>query len=313
MPELPEVETIKRQLSEVLIGQTIKAVEVRRAKSFQDNPKDVIGKKITGIDRRAKMLIIELSHEPRATSHELALLIHLKMTGQLIYQATSHQPPATSLKARFSNHQPHFKFAGRIVGGHPTPDWVEKLPSNHTRIILQLTKGKLFFNDMRVFGWIKVITNQELDKLNQGLPPDVIDANFSLKYFTDYLARTGRPVKIAITDQNKMGGVGNIYANDALWQAKIHPRRPAKSLNLSEINQLHRALKLVLKLGIKYGGATASDDKFVHTTGLGGKYQEHFLVYEQDGKPCHRCQTIIKKIRLAGRGTYYCPHCQPLS
>ena len=140
----------------------------------------------------------------------------------------------------------------------------------------------------------------------------MVDRGFTAKYLGEILSRTRRAVKVAIMDQTKMGGVGNIYASDALWKAEIDPRRPANELKETEIKRLHSTIKMVINKGIKHGGATASDDKFVNSSGLGGTYQNHFLTYEQTGKKCQRrsCKGKIEKIKLGGRGTYFCPVCQ---
>lgn len=289
MPELPEVETLRRQLERAIKGKTIAQVEVLRQKSFKGDQKALVGKQVQKIERQAKVLIIRLAHGFPA------VLVHLKMTGQLIYQ------PLTI------NHQ-----SSRIVGGHPTPDWVGELPSKHTRVILTFKDGsKLFFNDMRVFGWLKVIDNQkQLEKeleSAQGVEP--LTEEFTVENFQEKLRRTDRAVKLALMDQKLIAGVGNIYANDALWDARIDPKKPAKKLTDEEIKSLKRSVEKVIKKGIKYGGASESD--YRQLNGLGGSYQKHFLVYKQNGKICSRCKrTKITKIKLGGRGTYLCPVCQ---
>lgn len=269
MPELPEVETITRQLEKVLVGQKIIEVEVLARKSFIGQAGDVEGKKIVGVRRKAKMTIIELA----SSSQRLAssLLIHLKMTGQLIYQGAENK---------------------------------------HTRVILHLTRGKLFFNDQRMFGWMKVVDKEGLEKEFKNYGPDIIDTAVTEDYLYDVLQKSGRAVKLVIIDQAKVAGVGNIYANDGLWCAGIDPRRSAKGVDRVKASKLLKCLRQVMNQGIKYGGATASDENYVNALGVGGKYQDHFLVYEQAGKKCQRCSNIIKKVRLGGRGMYYCPVCQ---
>lgn len=244
MPELPEVETIRRQLDKVLTGQRI------------------IGKKIIAVKRKAKMLWIDLEGD-------LNLLIHLKMTGQLIYNGQ---------------------------------------PGKYTRKVYKLTKGRLIFNDLRKFGWIKRLTNKQLQTHFAKLPPDVIDKEFTPNYLREILTSSGRAVKLVLLDQQKMGGIGNIYANDALFCAGINPGQPARQV--IRIKELHQCLKSVINRGIKYGGSTASDENYVNAFGQKGKYQTKFLVYEQQGKQCHECHSVIQKIKLGGRGTYFCPGCQ---
>lgn len=285
MPELPEVETIVRELDRVLPGKKIMAVFVLRAKSFKGDKGELVGMTIGGVDRRAKMIIIKCH---RATVSRL-LVIHLKMTGQLIYLSGTH----------------------RVVGGHPTPDWVNDLPSKSTRVVIGLDNGaKLFFNDLRVFGWLRLMKAEDWEKLTAKLPPDVTSKEFGLEYFAKVLAASGRPIKLVLMDQDKFGGVGNIYANDALYLARIDPKRKAKELTEKEMGELYGAVKKVIKSGIKYGGASV--DKYVDAAGVGGKYQEHFLVYGRNGQKCKRDGEVIRKIKLGGRGTYYCPGCQGL-
>lgn len=263
MPELPEVETICRQLNKVLSGQ--------RIKSLQGSTLKVEGKKIVGVKWKAKMIIMELSGG-------VSLLIHLKMTGQLVYDE--------SVKRKTKSEK-----------------------QKYTRAIIYLDKGKLYFNDLRRFGWIKIMQNEKLKAQIKKLPPDVIDKEFSEKYLEKILKSSGRAVKLVLMDQSKMGGVGNIYANESLYCAGIDPRRPANTCGL-QVRNLQGCIKKVINQGIKYGGSTASDENFVNALGSPGKYQQYFLVYEQEGKKCPRCKQKIIKVKLGGRSTYYCPGCQ---
>lgn len=284
MPELPEVETIVRQLDSALEGREVKSVEVFKQKSFLGNENLLIGKKIKKVERKAKMILFEF------VKWNKMMVVHLKMTGQLVY-----------LK----------KDGKRVIGGHATADWVKELPSKHTRVVINFADGtKLFFNDLRIFGWMKIMENSKVKELIKNKAPDVTEAEFTVDYLAKVLSRSGRAVKLMILDQDKMGGIGNIYACDALYLAKVLPTRPAKSLTDKEIKLLHESIIKVINLGIKYGGATTSDDRFVNAAGVGGKYQEHFLVYDQKGKKCQVCGSEILKIKLGGRGTYFCPTCQ---
>ena len=261
MPELPEVETIRRQLDKVLVGQRIKGLSAF-AKGYGETMQGIIGKKIVAVKRKAKMIIIELSKGE-------SLLIHLKMTGQLIYNGKENK---------------------------------------YTRAIFELDKGKLYFNDLRKFGWIKLVTNKELKQQLVKLPPDVVDKKFTKKYLEKVLKSSGRAIKLVLLDQTKMGGIGNIYANEILFCGGTDPRIPAN--RVKNINELHQCIQKIINQGIKYGGSTASDEHFVNARGEPGMYQQHFLVYEQEGKKCSRCKGEIIKIKLGGRGTYYCPACQ---
>jgi formamidopyrimidine-DNA glycosylase len=324
MPELPEVETIVRQLDGVLVGKKICKVEVIRTKSFQGNGNDLVGMVIDGVARKAKMILVKC-HPPQVThaggqAVSRILVVHLKMTGQLIYlektqklktSAKGGQAKTQGIKnsKRVVGGPARRRYASRIAGGHPTADWVNDLPSQYTRIIIDFDNGaKLFFNDLRVFGWMKLMTDDEWEMLEKKLPPDVVDREFTLGYFKSVLSKSGRSIKLVLLDQDKFGGVGNIYANDVLYMARIDPRRKAKDLGEKEISELYKAVKEVINLGIKYGGASV--DKYVDAAGVGGKYQEHFLVYQRNGEKCKRDGATIRKIKIGGRGTYYCPGCQ---
>src|SRR3989344_2858922 len=221
MPELPEVETIRRQLNEVLPGQVITDLEIVKAKSFIGDVHLIKGKKILSVERRAKILRINLVGE-------LKLLIHLKMTGQLVYQESGVRSRESGM---------------RLAGGHPTADWVGSLPSTHTRISLKLTKGILYFNDQRMFGWVKVVAEGDLEKEHLNFGPDIIDTKIvTPDYFYNAIHHSRSAIKLVILDQKKMAGVGNIYANDGLFLAGVNPRRPAATLSKKEAKALLSAL-----------------------------------------------------------------------
>lgn len=280
MPELPEVEIIAIGLRRVLLGRKFVDVEVLRGRSFQGSIEAILGRNIDEVKRKGKVIWIGLSGNR-------GLLIHLKMTGQLVWR----------------------KKKATVVGGHPTLDWINQLPSKHTRVILKTDDGAcLFFNDLRVFGWIKSVDESEWVKLQKKLPPDVIDEDFSLGSFGSMASKTKKAIKLLVMDSDKIGGVGNIYANDALWLAKINPKRMANTLSGQELKRLYESMKEVIEKGISMGGASARN--YVDTSGLGGSYQNHFLSYQQDGKPCGRCGTLIRKIKIGGRGTFWCEVCQ---
>lgn len=280
MPELPEVETISKRLSPVLTGKIIERIDVLRTKSFQGNSKLVIGKKVLDVSRKAKLLVISLNDMS-------FLVVHLKMTGQLIYQDKSQ----------------------RLGGGHPTADWVESLPSTHTRIVFGLNQeSTLFFNDMRVFGWVKHLSKSDLEKEFSHYGPDITDPIVNNNYLHERLAKTARPIKVVIMDSSIIAGVGNIYANDALNLARINPSRPAKSLSLDDSMLLLQAMITVINLGIKLGGATI--DNYRNIDGFSGNYQTKVLTYQRDGEKCFNCGNIIQKSKIGGRGTFFCPNCQ---
>lgn len=282
MPELPEVETIKKTLQKAVLGKTVKEIEVKKTKIFQGNTQEVIGKRIEGIERRGKMIIIWLSGNK-------ALLIHLKLTGQLVWVPT----------------------AGETVSFlHPIPFAGNKLPGKTTHVIFKINGGKLFYNDLRQFGWIKVIEQTEAEREKEKLGIEPFEKEFTGEYLQKVFSRTAKPIKLVLMDQEKIAGIGNIYANEALFEAGILPTRPAKSLEKKEIEKLREAILQVLADGIKYGGSSATDEAYIKPTGEPGEYQFHFRVYQREGKECKRCGGLIRRINLGGRGTFFCPKCQ---
>jgi formamidopyrimidine-DNA glycosylase len=295
MPELPEIETIKLQLQKHLVGEMLEKLEKLHPKSVQGDIELIRGIRVRGVRRIGKMLVLELEKG-------LNIAIHFKMSGQLILVYSS----------KFIVHSRKKENQKRIVGGHPTQDWTGELPSKHTRAIFHFKNGdEMYFNDQRIFGWIKILDDKSLRSLkflkNLGKEPwDIEDEEFFLK-----IHNKNRAIKLVIMDQEIISGVGNIYANDGLWEAKIDPRKKAKDLKQEDSKTLRQSLIKVLREGIKYGGATASDAKYVDLRGLGGHYQEHFRTYDREGDMCLRKDGgIIKKIKLGGRGTYYCSVCQ---
>ncbi|RJQ38179.1 bifunctional DNA-formamidopyrimidine glycosylase/DNA-(apurinic or apyrimidinic site) lyase [Candidatus Microgenomates bacterium] len=279
MPELPEVETIKLGLQKYLVGHKVLDVEVNVPKIFQGNKKDVIGAKIVDIRRSGKVLIIDLNNK-------YSLAIHLKLTGQVIYSG---------------------KETGKISLSEKTGG---TLPSNFTHVIFKLDNGAfLFYNDIRKFGWIKVIKTNEISSLpflKEMGPEPFKDLTFPK--FNKIIKSSNSPIKIVFMDQKKIGGIGNIYANEALFLAGIDPRKKTKTLSNEEIKKLYKSILEALKRGLKYGGS--SDVNFVNALGENGAYQEHMLVYGRKGKECFRCKGAVEKIMLGGRGTYFCKECQ---
>jgi formamidopyrimidine-DNA glycosylase len=298
MPELPEVETIRRQLQEVLVGKIIAKVEVLRDKSFGGESNKLRGSQVKSVGRKAK--IIEIDFEKQ----EEILIIHLKMTGQLVFVPKDERTQELK-ESRFQDKNKR----KRIVGGHPSVDWVRDLPSKHTRVIMEFTdESKLFFNDMRVFGWMRLVNKDKYEKEMRKTTPDVTEKEFSLEYLTTILSKSKKAVKLLLMDQEKIGGIGNIYANDALYLAKVMPDRKTNSLSKVETKNILMAVREVIRRGIKYGGASA--ENYFDIWGMGGNYQGHFLVYKKDGRKCAKCGGVIKKMKIGGRGTYFCQSCQ---
>lgn len=290
MPELPEVETVRRGLSELLPGRTISAETHDNPKSFPNAPTDVAqfmkGATVKEIHRRAKVLIIELSSN-------YALLVHLKMTGQLVFRSGDT----------------------RFGAGHPSHSLVGELPDKSTRVTITFTDGsRLFFNDQRKFGWVRLMPAVEVPNIDimQKVGPEPLEASFSWQLMKDRLMRrqnTG--VKAALLDQAVIAGVGNIYADESLWGAKIHPSTLVRNLADKNFRALHKALVDVLNLSIEKGGST--DRNYVDAEGRRGSYLTFANVFRREGQTCPRHpDTKIIKLRVAGRGTHICPKCQQL-
>lgn len=289
MPELPEVETVRLGLKSLIVGKTIKSVNSNWLKSFPNDPelvkKHLIKSKVGSIKRRGKALLINLSSD-------YSLIVHLKMTGQLVYRST---------KENFG-------------AGHPSDSLVGKLPDNSTRVILEFSDGsKLFFNDQRKFGWMQLIKTSELRNHNflSSLGPEPLEPSFTWRVFEERLRlRPKSAIKAVLLDQTVLAGVGNIYADESLWAAQIHPLTPVYLLTEIQARNLHEALIEVLKLAIKEGGS--SDRNYVNAEGKKGSYIKIAKVFRRQGQACLRCGREILKIRAAGRGTHYCPNCQVL-
>ena len=285
MPELPEVEVVKLFLEDRLLHQTITNIEVLNPKSFIGDKSKAIGQKIINFSRIGKQLSIHLSNG-------LILLIHLKMTGQLILL-----PPLSRGGPK----------GGGVMLGHPT----KTIDSKSTRIIFTFSnKVNLFFNDQRKFGWIRLMTQDDLVVSQSNLGPDIFDQNFTAKYFYQALQRTRAPIKSVLLDQHFFAGIGNIYANDALFLSHIHPSTPSNKVQRSSVLALHRSLLSIMQQSILAGGSTMKDNKYIRPDGSFGSNQFFFRVYQRAGESCLVCHTPIKKITLGGRGTFYCPSCQ---
>lgn len=281
MPELPEVETITRRLKQVLPGKKIIDTEVLVDKSFIGSATQLEGKTIKDVVRRAKISSIVFEDNTY-------LATHLKMTGQLIYVDPQN----------------------RLGGGHPTADWVSELPTKHTRIRYRLSDdAELFFNDQRLFGWMKLLTQDEHDELFSAWGPDIIDDSVTTAFLQQKFSRRSIPIKQAIMDNAIVCGVGNIYAADSLNLARISPFRPANLLSEKEITVLLAAMKETIAKAVDMGGTTF-DGNYVSIDGFAGGYQDEVLTYGRQGQPCYNCGTLLEKEKIAGRGTYYCPNCQ---
>lgn len=290
MPELPEVETVRRGLSELLPGLVVATVTHDTPKSFPNADADIqhffIGAAVTAVRRRAKVLLIDLS------TH-YTVVTHLKMTGQLVFR---------NANVRFG-------------AGHPSDSLVGDLPDRSTRVIIEFTNGaKLFFNDQRKFGWMRLLPTSEVLNIDfmQKVGPEPLEAGFTWPVMrARLLRRKNTNIKAALLDQTVIAGIGNIYADESLWGAKIHPSIRVGSLSDKDFIALHHALLEVLRLSIEKGGST--DKNYVNAEGKRGSYLTFANVFRREGQDCPRHPgTKIIKLRVAGRGTHICPKCQKL-
>lgn len=292
MPELPEVETIRRGLEKHIVGKRISSIEIRFAKLFSGDPAQVVDQEIVGVRRFGKGLVIDFANEQ-------SIVAHVKMTGQFIYVDKNSK-----------------------VNLHPKISIGNDLPHKHTHVIFKLqvlspksqVASTLYYNDIRKFGWIKVVKTSEVASLSffkslgKELPIKGLLGSMTLEEFKNVLRHSTLPIKALIMDQQKIAGVGNIYANDGLFLAKIDPRRKANSLKKKEVKLLYESLIAVLEKGLLHGGA--SDVNYIQVDGGKGEYQDHFLVYGRVGEKCLVCGGPIERIVVGGRGTFYCHACQ---
>lgn len=279
MPELPEVETVRKGLEKYVVGHKILDIEILHPKIFEGNKSLILNAKIVGARRVGKGLILDLSNK-------YSLAIHIKLTGQLVYRGKETEKIEVS------------------------PQKVGIIPGKFTHVVFYLDKNaKLYYNDMRRFGWIKVVRTDDVFSLPffKDMGPEPFK-DLTLEKFSSIIQKATTKIKPLIMDQKKIGGIGNIYASDALYKSGINPRRPAKSLSLVEVKKLYDAVLSVMKLSLENGGA--SELSFVNILGQEGNYQNHTLIYGKTGQKCKKCGSVIKFFKLAGRGTYVCENCQ---
>ena len=286
MPELPEVETIRRGLSELIVGRTVVGEAHDTEKGFPNASTDVtaflIGATVIAVRRRAKVLLIDLS-----TEH--TVVVHLKMTGQLVFRGEQS-----------------------FGAGHPNASLIGKLPDRSTRVTLTFTDGsRLYFNDQRKFGWMRLMPTIEVPNIDfmKKVGPEPLEADFTPEQFAERFKRRAKTnIKAALLDQTVVAGVGNIYADESLWEARIHPKRLVGSLGDNDFQNLYTGLRKVMNLSLEKGGST--DKNYLNAEGKSGQYLDHASVFRKENTPCPRCGNLVEKIRWAGRGTHFCPHCQ---
>ena len=273
MPELPEVETLRRQMEKALVGRKILGVDVRFGGRVRPSPKALdalVGAKFTAFGRRAKLLLTHLSNG-------FTVVTHLKMTGSYL-----------------------LKDAGET-------------PTKHAHVVFHLDKKKdLWFEDVRKFGFLKVLKTADLEKEifdKEGYGPEPLDPSFTFAKFK--MCVTGRPskkIKPLLMEQSCIAGIGNIYADEAVWYGRVHPERTVGSLSEKELKGVYDGALKSLRASVKRLGS--SSDNYRDLYGEKGGNVPHLWVYGREGKPCRRCGTKLKKIRVAQRGAVYCPACQ---
>lgn len=287
MPELPEVETVRRGLSRALPGKMIVDFESDWPKAHNrpvaEYRRRLKGKKIRSVDRRGRLLIFNLAQGAR-------IMVHLKMTGQLVYRGRGHC----------------------LVGGHPIEQSCAALPNKFTHAIFSFSdRSKLFFNDVRKFGWVKLYDQRELEQAlrKMKLGPEPLGPEFSLQYFQAQIkSRPRSKVKVFIMDNKVVVGVGNIYSDEVCFFAKVRPNRPVGSLKEGEIKRLHEGIIRILTAAIKAQGTTFSN--YVNSNGEAGAYTRKLQVYGRYGKKCLKCGGEVRRLKLGGRTSSFCPRCQ---
>lgn len=318
MPELPEVETVRTGLQRLLPNLKVVTVDFNWAKSFPNSASDVkeflIGAKVAQVRRRAKVLMIDLSTD-------YSLVVHLKMTGQLVFVGNADKKVMGNgewvtggLAPLPITQSPAPNRAERWGAGHPNDSLVGNLPDKSTRVTITFDNGsRLFFNDQRKFGWMRLLPTSEIPNIDfmKRVGPEPLSDDFTSEIFINrVLRRKNSSIKAVILDQTVLAGVGNIYADESLFAAKIHPASLAGDIPKARLKALHHEIKTVLQLSIDKGGST--NRNYVNAEGKKGSYMDFAKVFRRENMPCPVCGHEIIKTRVAGRGTHICPVCQKL-
>ena len=307
MPELPEVETVVRELRNKVVGRKIVSVDVRTSKIVSIGPNtlppkrngsssiaksfasSLAGHKFTDVRRRAKLLIFDVSGP-------LSLLVHLKMTGQFIFEDRK-LAKLTGSKYRLLN-----KTTAPLV----------ELPSKHTHVVIEFSdRSKLYFNDIRKFGYMKLVGDADVDKVRElnEFGPEPIDKQFTFKIFEQNVQKRKKSdIKQVLLDAKVVAGIGNIYSDEILFRAKVRPDRKVLGLGSEELKAIYKAIRPVLLKAIETKGSSVGD--FVRTDGSWGEMGKHHFVYGRKGQKCKRCGTIIEARKFGGRTASFCPKCQ---
>lgn len=290
MPELPEVETTVRELRKKVLGRTFVAFWtdwkklLRKPKSFEEFKKELLGKRIENVKRRGKLILIELSQGK-------TLLIHQKLTGHLLVG--------------------RWKFEGGKWIAPPGP-LSEKI-NTYLHLMFTLDSGLMIgLSDLRKFAFLELWDSQELARSQRlkEIGPEPLDKNFTFKKFKEILQSAQGRIKQVLMNQKIIAGIGNIYSDEILWQAKVHPFKEVRKLNEKEIKMIYEAMKKILKKAIEFRGESISD--YRTPSGKRGSFDKMRKVYRREGEKCSRCSTIIERIKIGGRSAHYCPKCQTL-
>ena len=293
MPELPEVETVRRGLEGLIVGQTVKTLEILETKSFQlggdtSVKHHLLGCTVTGVARRGKVLIINLTSG-------FSLVGHLKMTGQLVVVGPENNG---TTKERWG-------------GGHPTNSLINHLPDRSTRLILGFDNGShLYFNDQRKFGWLYLMPTGQVAKISliAKMGPEPLEGDPWPEFYLRVKRHQATTIKAALLNQAVVAGIGNIYADEACWAAQVHPATRVGRLSEAQLRALLDGAIQAMRESLAVGGST--DRNYVDAEGRRGAYLAFAKVFRQDGQPCQRCGETLVKTRVAGRGTHLCPRCQ---
>ncbi|RJO61550.1 bifunctional DNA-formamidopyrimidine glycosylase/DNA-(apurinic or apyrimidinic site) lyase [candidate division WS5 bacterium] len=291
MPELPEVETIKNDLKEQIIGKRIISVFPLWKEIVKDIPyelfvKQIEGKEIIDVERRAKNLIVRLSGG-------LNLLVHLKMTGHLFVEDEK--------SSEISKEGKWLKASSE--------DLVKDQQNQFIRIIFHLSGGKILaMGDMRKFAYIRLMDDRGLEEFLKNYGPEPLSSGFSAEKLASILKKKNTAIKKVLMDQSLVAGIGNIYADEILWASRVHPLSASSKLQDKDIEAIYENTRKILRLAIKRRGTSTSD--FRDTKGLKGTYGDLRNVYQREGMPCPVCGGPVRKIKVGGRGTHFCPRCQ---
>lgn len=294
MPELPEVETTIRDLKKKILNRKIVSVWfdapllIKKPKP-QELASKIKGLKIENLRRQGKNILIDLSKNQ-------TLLIHQKLTGHLLYG-----------KWEIKKEKSRFQVKSLIKGP------LEEEVNNYIHLIFYLDNGwQLALSDLRKFAKVILGEREEIENLEElkKLGPDPLAPDFRFEDFEKIIKKEKRKIKQVLMDQEVISGIGNIYSDEILWEAKVHPFKPASKLTTEELKRIYQAMRKILKEAIEMRGTSTSD--FRDPSGKKGLYTEKRRVYQREGEPCQRCSTLIKRIKLAGRSAHFCPHCQKL-